>query len=231
MEVEVLEGKGTDFYKNLNITIKKNIVDVWASFGTVKPLYQFHRIKCDKKNYVKYLVLFLSPVLSNNIFNFNLLYSRNKLISNLLDLLLKAHLLEKSNSINPINFDVFSGKIFLEPQLKKKEDDVEEDESTVKKNSVSAFSFNLSYNDNDFMLKSSIKHERYLLEKCNVSLDIYDDFCSLNNYKYVRKLEAREQARPFFNFKNYGNYFSKLYRIICCISLLMCWACCHNENA
>lgn len=211
MEIEVLEGKGKEFYKNLHLTIKKRIVDVWASFGKTKPLYQFNRIKCDKENHAKYLILFLSPKLSNSIFNFNLITNRNQLISNLLELLLKAHLLEKANTSNPINFDVVSGKVFLEPQIKKKktEDDNDDENefsketSIKKKNSVTVFSFNLAFNNNDYMLKSSIQHERYLLEECNDGLDTYDDFCSLDNYKYLRRLDAREQARPFFNFKNY----------------------------
>lgn len=180
-------------FKKLHQEIKNHIFNDWGIENKIYPIYDFYRIKSEDKNLNKFIFIFLSPNRSNQVFNFELISNREALIQNILEMLLKSTLIEKINQQNPISADICSGKIFLNPMITI-------DEKTGK-SYANVFSYRLNFKN--FKLGFNLKNEHFLLESNKSKIQLYDDICFINKFKYEKKEDARVYGRLFLDFRSF----------------------------
>lgn len=193
-QVELPNNLSTSqLFKQLNNYIKKHIFIDWGIMNTIYPIYNFYGINSDDKNYKKFLFIFLSPNKSNQVFNFDIISNKDTLIQNILEMLLKSTIIEKINQQNPIAADICSGKVFLNPVVTNNE--------KTGKNYVNVFSYRLIFQN--FKLGVSLKNEHFILESDKSKIQLYDDVCFINKFKYEKKEDARTYGRLFLDFRSF----------------------------
>lgn len=180
-------------FKELHKKIKEHIFNDWSFTNSVYPIYNYYRVKSDNKNNKKYVFVYLSSNPSNSVFDFSLIENKEYFIQNILEMLVKASLLETINQSKPLSFDICLGKVFLNPIITNNE--------KINKDFINVFSFRLKYKD--YKLGFTLKNEFFQLEKDKSKFDLYDDVCLLNNFKYEKKQDARTYGRLFLDFKNF----------------------------
>jgi hypothetical protein len=188
--------KGDDFFTTIHHEIKKYIVDEWGHAKKISPVYNFYHIKSEIDDKKRVLFIYLSPAKANKLFDFDKIPNQDNLICNILEMLIKSSFIEQLNKTLIINTDIFSGKLFLNPEITEFKSKID------KKNKYAAnvFSYKLTYAD--FKLGFNLKNEHFLLDNL-ANNNIYNDICSINQYKYEKKLDARTYSRLFLDFKNY----------------------------
>ena len=175
------------FYKNLNITIKQHISNVWNS-SNIHHIYNFYTIEKNKDT-VKVIFFYFSNKKSQKILDHSLFKYQDSLIRYIIDLLLKGTLMETLSENSPLRSDLFSGNFFLNPEIREGK----------KTNTINVFSYFLSYRNET--LKFKLENKLFLLAQNPTQ---YDNICLLNkSFNYSKKLDARKYDRPFISFKNH----------------------------